>query len=206
MLGFEEPAIKKLPRCFAVADANPLRQLGDLVEVLAGLFGHAELALAERGLHVFRSVARQRNLEIVDERRAVHRDSRNEAAIHQIDQDGPEAHLDHVPAHAPENGFAVLARRMHRAQELPEILRRENARQRIEESCQGYVRGGRLGEFAHVDLAFARCQRIRAHFTENQRRDRVDAHAKCFTLRRRAATCKKKLPGKLPKAKSRMFT
>src|SRR5438445_7600438 len=39
-----DAAVQKLARGFAVADAKALRELGEVVEVVAGLFRHAEVA------------------------------------------------------------------------------------------------------------------------------------------------------------------
>ncbi len=107
---------------FAVADANALRKLGDFVEIFSGFFGHAELARAETGFDVFGSVAGERDLEVVDQRRAVHGDSGDEAALHQIDQDGAKADFDDVAADAPENGSALFARAVDCAEEMAEIV------------------------------------------------------------------------------------
>src|SRR5690349_14238287 len=173
----DDTTVQKLSGRLAIANANALRQLGNFVQVLAGFFGHSEFAFAQCGLDVLGSVSCERNLEIVDERRAVHRNSRNEASIHQVNQDGSESYFDHVPAHAPQNRFALFSCGMQRAQQLPKTLGRENVRQRIQKLRQRCIccRSG-LREFPHVHLAFARRQRIRAHFSENQRLDRIDAH------------------------------
>ena len=85
MFGCDDAAVQELTRCLAVANSNTLRQLGDIVEILAGFLGHAELAFAERRLNVLGSIPGKRNLEIVDQPRAVHGNSGNEAAIHQVD-------------------------------------------------------------------------------------------------------------------------
>ena len=167
MLRLNHAAVQKLSCCLAIANANALCQLGNFIQIFAGLFGHAELAFPERGFNVLRSVPGKRDLEIVDERRAVHRDSRDEAAIHQVHQNGAETDFDHVPAHAPEDRFALLACGMHRGQKLPKALSGKNMRQGIQKFCQRYACGRRLGKFAHVHLAFARRQRICMHFSEN---------------------------------------
>src|SRR5256884_463632 len=120
-------------------DANPLRQLRDFVQVLSRFLGHAELALAKRGLDVFGSVPGKRYLEIVNERRAIHRDSRDKPAIHQVDQHRPKSHLDDVAAHAPKNRFAFLPRGKNRAEKFAKIARRKNLRKRIQEMAERYI-------------------------------------------------------------------
>src|SRR5258708_34063760 len=89
-------------------------------------FGHGELAFAEAGCHVFGRVSGERDFEVVDERRAVHGDSADEAALHQVDQDRAKTYFDDVPPNSPENRFALFARSVHGAEKLAEIFRREN--------------------------------------------------------------------------------
>ena len=131
-----DAAVQKLARGFAVADANALRELGEFVEVVAGLFRHAELARAQTGFDVFGRVPGQSDFEIMDERGAVHGDSGDEAAIHQVDQNGAKANFDDVAADAPKNGSALFAGGVDGAEEMPEISGGENIRKRIEEFCE----------------------------------------------------------------------
>ena len=74
-----------------------------LVEQAAGLVGHAEPSGTERLVDVLGRGAGERDLEVVDDRRAVDRDRRDEAALHQVDQHRAEAGLDHVRAEAPDD-------------------------------------------------------------------------------------------------------
>src|SRR5207248_4849290 len=74
VLRLDDAAVKKLSCRLPIANANALCQLGNFIQIFARLFGHAELAFPERGFNVLRSVPGKRNLKIVDERRAVHRD------------------------------------------------------------------------------------------------------------------------------------
>ena len=80
------------------------------------------MAGTEVGLHIFGGVAGQRDFEIVDERSAIHGDSRNKTAFHQIDQDGAEADFDDVAADAPEDGFALFARAVNGSEKMAEIF------------------------------------------------------------------------------------
>src|SRR6266436_5770316 len=127
VLRFDDAARKKLPGGFAVADANAVRELGDFVEIFSGFFGHAELAFAEAGCHVFGRVSGERDFEVVDQRRTVHGDSADEAALHQVDQHGTKADFDDVSPNSPENCFALFARNVHRAEKLAEIFRCKNS-------------------------------------------------------------------------------
>src|SRR4030088_1781506 len=140
----DDPARKILSGSFAVADSNAVGQLGNFVDILAGFGSHAELAFADSGFNVFGSISGERDFEIVDERRAIHGDSGNEAAFHQIDQDGAEADFDDVAADAPEDGFALFARAVNGSEKMAEIFGGEDVGERIEEFCERGVRGGRL--------------------------------------------------------------
>src|SRR5260370_14691420 len=126
MLDWNDAAREELAGGFAVADSSAIRKFGNFVDVLAGFLSHAELAFAEAGFDVFGSAARKRHFEIVNERGAVHGDTGDEAAFHQIDQDGAKSDFDDVAADAPENRFALPARGMDRAEEVAEIFSGEN--------------------------------------------------------------------------------
>ena len=123
---FDNIAGEKLPGGFAITDSDAVRKLSDFIEMFSGFFGHAELAFAKAGLDVFGSVARERDFEIVDERRAVHGDSGNESAFHHINQNGTEADFDDVPADPPENSFALFARFVDGGKKVTKIFRRED--------------------------------------------------------------------------------
>ena len=86
----------------------------------ARLRRHAELSGTEHGLDFLGRGARQRDLEVVDEARAVHSDRRNEAALHQIDQHRPKADFDDVRAETPHDsalcGVRLANGRDHRAE------------------------------------------------------------------------------------------
>ena len=66
-----------------------------------GLFGRAEAPIGQHRLHVLAGMSGQRDFEIVDGRRAVHREGGGVAAPHQVDQHRRQAALDDVPAQAP---------------------------------------------------------------------------------------------------------
>src|SRR5437588_386248 len=78
-------------------------------------------------------------------------------------------------------------------QKLAKFPPRENLRQRIQKFCPRTVPRVRLGEFPHIHLALPRRQRIGAHFAKHQGLDRINAHDKCFTLRRSTTSRKEKL-------------
>src|SRR6266566_3012601 len=178
---------QKLPRRLAISDANPLRQLRDFVQVLSGFLGHAELALAKRGLDVFGSVPGKRYLEIVNERRPVHRDSGDKAAIHQVDQHRPKSHLDDVATQAPQNRFALLPRGKNGAEQFAKIARRKKVRKRIQKMGERCISVAGPRELSHADLALSRRQGIRAHLAKYQRLDRVNAHVRTLTVGGKAA-------------------
>src|SRR5437867_1701239 len=176
MLDRNDAAREELAGGFAVADSSAIRKFGNFVDVLARFLSHAELAFAEAGFDVFGSVAGKRDFEIVNEGGAIHGNPRNEAAFHQIDQDGAEADFDDVAADAPENRFALPARGMDRAEEMAEIFSSENIGKRIEKFAERTVGCGWLCEVADADLALSRGERVGMNRAESKGTNRVDAH------------------------------
>ena len=160
VLELESAAGKELAGSFAVANANARGELGEFVEVAAGFLGHAKLTGAETGFDVFGGVAGERDFEIVDEGGAVHGDSRDEAAAHEIDEDGTETDFDDVAAEAPENGAALFAGAMDGGEKIVKVFGGEDFGKGIEEFCEGGIRSGRFGEVASADFAFARSERV----------------------------------------------
>ena len=67
-------------------------------EGVGRLAGHAELAGGQLGGHVFAGLAGHGQLEVVDGRRAVQGHRAEQAALDPVDQVGPAAGLDDVPA------------------------------------------------------------------------------------------------------------
>src|SRR5437588_12787564 len=118
VLHFDDATGEKLPRGFAVADADTVRKFRDVVEIFSCFFGHAELAFAKTSFHIFGSVASQRDFKIVNKRSAVHGDAGDETTFHQIDQNGTEADLYDMAADSPENSFTLLARNVNRNEEV----------------------------------------------------------------------------------------
>ena len=129
MFDVNDSATEKLPGSFAVPNANAVSKFGDFVEIFSCFFGHAELAFAKASFHVFGRVARERDLKIMDKRRAVHGDAGNQASFHQIDQNGTEADLNDVATDAPENGFALFARAVDCGEEIAKIFGSKNVRE-----------------------------------------------------------------------------
>jgi hypothetical protein len=64
---------------------------------------HAERPRPKRFVHVFRCRAAKRDLEIVNDPRAVRRKRRDEPALHQVDQHRREAGLQHMRAKTPDD-------------------------------------------------------------------------------------------------------
>src|SRR5947207_15229409 len=100
---FNDAAGKKLSGSFAVPNSYAVRKFGGFVEIFSRFFGHAELAFAKTGFHIFGSVSRKGDFKIVNQRGTVHGNAGNKASFHQIDQDGPEADLDDMAADPPKN-------------------------------------------------------------------------------------------------------
>src|SRR5437667_6596638 len=127
VLHFDDATGEKLPRGFAVADADTVRKFRDVVEIFSCFFGHAELAFAKTSFHIFGSVASQRDFKIVNKRSAVHGDSGDEPAFHQIDQNEAEADLDDMAADTPDNGFPLFASHVNAAEGIAKPLGGNNS-------------------------------------------------------------------------------
>src|SRR5713226_6504221 len=121
MAGLDHTAVEELPGRFAIAKARAHGQLGDLIQIFASLRRHAKGPRAQPALDVLRSVAHQGDFKIVDERGSIHGDARNEALPHQIDEQRAESDFDDVPAYAPQNGLALLARLVNGSEETAEV-------------------------------------------------------------------------------------
>ena len=86
-----------------------------VVHLAAGLVGHAEGAVAQAGGDVLRRRAEARDLVVVNRRRAVHRDVRDDAAAHQIDEQRREPGLHDVAAEHDDDAALARARRRRSA-------------------------------------------------------------------------------------------
>ena len=95
--------VEILPDRLAEPESRGHAVVDRAIQLRAGLLRHAERARAERRVDVFRGAARQRDLEIVNDARAVGRDRRDEPALHQIDEHRRQAGLQHVRAESPDD-------------------------------------------------------------------------------------------------------
>src|SRR5207248_1256079 len=77
--------------------------LADAVEGDARLADHAEAAVLDRLGDLLRGLSHERDLEVVDRRGAVQRESRHDAALGEIGEDRPEPRLDHVAAEGEDD-------------------------------------------------------------------------------------------------------
>ena len=93
-----------LPQRFAHSQAFAIALDDGVIHVAARLFGRAEAAIGQHRFHIFAGVSGERDFEIVDGGRAVEGERRGVAAIHQIDQHRRQPALDHMAAHAPDDG------------------------------------------------------------------------------------------------------
>jgi hypothetical protein len=184
VLDLKDAAVQKLSRGFTVSDAQAVRQLRDFVEVFSSFFRHAEPAFVKSCFHIFGRVAGERDLEIMNERSPIHRDSRNETAVHQIDQERTETNFYNVPADPPENRSALSARTMNRAKKLAKIFGGENLRKRIKKFRERNVCSRRLRKLADAHLALSRSKRIRVNRTKRDGLNGIDTHGAMDTLTR----------------------
>ena len=96
----------------------------------------AETPIRQHGFHVFAGRSAERDFEIVNRSRAVHREAGGKTAAHEVDQDRSEAAFDNVPAHAPDHGFV---RQRAPWQWLPPLHGKSRPR-----GCEAGCRAGRL--------------------------------------------------------------
>ena len=78
------------------------------VHLAAGLLGHAERAVAQSGGDVLGGRAEARHLVVVNRRRPVHRDVRDDAASHQLDEQRRDSGLHDVAAEHQRRRRALL--------------------------------------------------------------------------------------------------
>ena len=149
------------PRLDAVVDRA--------VQQPPGFVRHAEAARTERFVHVLRGRARERQLEVVNDRGAVGSERRHEAALHQIDDDRAEAGLDDVRAEAPEHAVAPASRRDDGLDDRLEIGGRQHVRQRSQQLLDACARG----DWAARNPRPAPCSAATSADTCGRRTDRI---------------------------------
>ena len=135
MLHWEDAAVEELAGGFAVADVKTGSEFREFVDVLASFAGHAELAGAEASFDVFGSISGESDFEIMHECGAVHGNARDEAALHEIDEDRTEADFDDVATDAPKDGGALFAGAMDGSKEIYE----NPGRQECLEAIRGFL-------------------------------------------------------------------
>ncbi len=137
-----------------------------LVEDPPGLLRHPEAAGTERFVDVLRRGARQRDLEVVDDAGAVHRQRRHVAALHQVDEHRRHAGLDHVRADAPDDAGLSRARVDDGAHDATKVLSAENAGSESNHALNDPPGALGLREILRACLASSRCERVRPHAGE----------------------------------------
>src|SRR5580658_4844889 len=151
---------------FAEPDLTSLRADGGFVEVQARLLGHSEFTAAKNGFDVFRRAAHQRDFKVVNEPRAIHCDPAHKAAIHEIDQERPEADLDDVASDSPNNGFTAAASIHNRIANFAQIFSGQNARKRFEKIREVAARFVRPSELFEMNFVRPVRERIGAKLLE----------------------------------------
>ena len=103
-----------------------------LVQDSPGLFRHPKSTGPQRFVDVLRGDACKRDLEVVNHACAVHGKRRDVATLHQVDEHGRHACLDHMRADAPDDAGVACARIDDGPHDATKILAAENAGQRVE--------------------------------------------------------------------------
>ena len=150
-----EPLGHRLPKPPVPRDAIVDRG----VQQTACLVRHPESPGTERFVDFLRCRAGERQLEVVNDRRAVGRERRHETALHQINQDRAEAGFDDVRADAPQDDAVAGARRHDRIDHRREIGAREDPGQRLHPAPHPAARHG-ASQIGRVRLAPARREGI----------------------------------------------
>ena len=146
--GFDQRAAPALAHAFRATGA--VRHGG--AHELTGVVDHAEPALMQVGVHVLRRSAHARDLHVVQRRRAVQREMRHDAMLHQRDQARRHAHLDHVAAAHRHDGTPPGARGHGALDQRAQRLGGQLARQRLQHG----LGGGRVQRAREVLHAHAR--------------------------------------------------
>ena len=165
------------------AEAVPVALDDRTVHLRARLARHPEAAAAEARGHVFRGAPGDRQLEVVHETRAVERDRRHEAALHEVDHDRREPDLQDVRPHAPDHRTPARARAQDLVPQREKRLAREQARQAGQEGRERAAAAVEPRRVPQVDLAAPLGERVGRDTLEPQRRGRRSCVASLATLR-----------------------
>ena len=146
------------PQRFAHAQPIAIAGRDGFVHLAPGFFGRAEAPVGQDRFHILAGMAGHGDFEIVNRRRAIHGEPGGVSALHQIDQHRRQAALDHVPAHAPDDGSPPRARRVDGVHHGAEGIARQDVRQRIQPSRDARAFAIDGGEIGDADLAAARLE------------------------------------------------
>jgi hypothetical protein len=125
------------------------------IHLSAGFFGRPEAAIRQHGFHVLTRPACNRNLEIVNRGRAVHRKCSSKPPPHQVEQHGREAALDHMAAHSPDDLPARRTCCEQRFRHAAQLVGSQQARHRIDQAENSVHLPVRLAEVLESHLAAA---------------------------------------------------
>ena len=129
----------------------------------------------------------------MNHRRAVHRHGGEIASPHEVNQDGTETALDHVPANPPDDRLALSPRLFNCTYHSAKALPSQYLGQGIQPLANAGARPRDLCEVSNRNLAWPRGERIGADVIEFERLSAVYAHVdrvfsrkSSFTQRRKA--------------------
>ena len=154
------PSREVAAHCGAEAQAVAVALHDGAVDLLARLPRHPELPRAQAALHVLGRVAGHGQLEVVDDPGAVHGQARDQALLHEVDEDRRQAHLQDVRADPPQDRFAAIARPQDLGGQPPQDIRPQDARERVEERAERAAARVGAGELVQRDLALAAGQGV----------------------------------------------
>ena len=124
------------------------------VHLAPGLLRRAESPVRQHRFHVLAGLSRDRDLEIVNRRRAVHHEPADPSAPHQIQQHIAQAALHHVAAHAPQDRSLLRLGPPQRFHHSAKRIRRQHLRQGFDQPGHAFALAVRPCEM--LDAALCR--------------------------------------------------
>ena len=171
------PAAEVAPQGFTDAEAIRDAIADGKIDVSAGLLSHAESALLELGFDIFAGRADEGDFEVMDDASPIHRDGRDEAPVHEVDQHGTQAGLDDVTAQSPQDRLADTPCPNNRLRKVTQGLRTQEIRQAPQKVGDRSSLDMGTAETAHIHLAGTILQRVGANAAQIKRLHGILGHA-----------------------------
>src|SRR5258708_414409 len=119
----------------------------------------------------------------MNQRRSIHRNPAHKSRAHQLNQQRPKPHLNHMAANPPKNCPFFGLCPLDRSQYISQIIPGQNPRQGIQKLPQSRIFPGGPRKFSDVNLAPPAGNGISLHAAKRYGLDFVNAHSNLITLR-----------------------